>query len=112
MHALVKDDKLEGYTDYAAHYIDCMAGGSAGPWFSIDTMTSSGSNTMYGLGSARDRNFNLVMNSFMLVYKWKFLDNGTDDDRYFPNCYSQIGLGNRRIIATKVTFSVNRILKA
>lgn len=110
MHALIKDDKLEGYTDYAAHYIDCTAGSSAGPWFSIDTITSSGENTMYGLGVARDRDFNLVANNFMLVYKWKFLDNQTDDDRFFPGCYSEIGLGNRRIIATKVS-NFNQIIK-
>ena len=54
---------------------------------------------MYGLGVARDKDFNLVENSFMLIYQWKYLGSAIDDDHWFTGCS---GSSNTRIIVTKL----------
>ena len=92
MQAKIVDNKITGFDgtdDFGALYLDCSLD-STGPWFSIDAMSSSGTKLMYGLGVARDRNFDHVENKFMLVYKWKYLGKvpteGNPDDYYFTNC--------------------------
>ena len=63
---------LDGADDFGALYFDCSYD-TNGPWFSIDTMTSAGNNLMYGLGVARNNNFAVKKNGYMVLYKWKLL---------------------------------------
>ena len=95
----IVSSKLNENMNLKGIYLDCTVDSGSGPFFSIDVMSSNGPTLMYGLGVARDKDFNLVENSFMLIYQWKYIGILEDNDHWFTGCSETL---NTRIIVTKL----------